>query len=89
MSNTVKAVPSAVEHRVELVRSLARRVASFDKSAKALIDLFVPRHHGFWWEYWPGFSAVYGLVSCVLIIVVSKFLGHQGGLMKGEDFYDD
>ena len=55
----------------------------------ALVDLFVPRHHGFWWEYWPGFSAVYGLVSCVLIIVVSKFLGHQGGLMKGEDFYDD
>lgn len=42
MSNTVKAVPSAVEHRVEQVRSLARRVASFDKAAKALIDLFVP-----------------------------------------------
>jgi len=55
----------------------------------AIIDLFIPRHHGFFWEYWPGFSALYGLISCVLIIVVSKFLGHQGGLMKREDFYHD
>jgi hypothetical protein len=28
-------------------------------------------------------------VSCVIIILVSKFLGHQGGIMQGEDYYDD
>ena len=36
----------------------------------------------------PGWSAVYGFGSCVLLIFVSKFLGHQGGLMRREDYYD-
>ncbi len=53
-------------------------------------DFFVPRHHvEFFWDAIPGWAAVFGLVSCVLIIVVSKFLGHQGGLMKDEDYYDE
>jgi|GEM_PF-207043 len=35
----------------------------------------------------PGFSAVYGLISTVLIIWVAKFVGHAL-LMKSEDYYD-
>lgn len=34
----------------------------------------------------PGFSAVYGLISCIVIILGSKVLGHAG-LMKREDYY--
>ncbi len=51
-------------------------------------DFLVPREHvAFFWDAIPGWSAVYGFISCVLIIVVSKFLGHRG-LMKKEDYYD-
>lgn len=52
-------------------------------------DFFVPREHAHYiWDKIPGWGAVYGFVSCVLIIVVSKFFGHQGKLMKKEDYYD-
>ncbi|ASY69666.1 MAG: hypothetical protein KK476_13555 [Sinorhizobium fredii] len=54
-----------------------------------LADFVVPREHAEYpWERLPGWSAVYGFVSCVLLIFVSKFLGHQGGLMRREDYYD-
>jgi hypothetical protein len=52
-------------------------------------DFVVPREHAeFLWERLPGWSAVYGFLSCVILIFVSKFLGHQGGLMRREDYYD-
>jgi hypothetical protein len=52
-------------------------------------DFLVPREHAeFFWERLPGWSALYGFASCVLLIFVSKFLGHQGGLMRREDYYD-
>lgn len=52
-------------------------------------DLLVPREHAeFFWDILPAWNALYGFISCVLIIFVSKFLGHQGGLMKREDYYD-
>jgi hypothetical protein len=53
------------------------------------LDFLVHREHAYFiWDEWPGWGAFYGFVSCVLIIKVSKFLGHQGGLMKREDYYD-
>jgi hypothetical protein len=51
-------------------------------------DFLVSHEEGhFIWERFIGFGAVYGFVSCVLIIVVSKAVGHMG-LMKPEDYYD-
>lgn len=51
-------------------------------------DFFVHRHHAtFIWDAIPGFGAVYGFVSCVLMIIVFKFVGHVW-LMKKEDYYD-
>ena len=53
-------------------------------------DFFVHREHAMYiWDKIPGWGAVYGFVSCVVIILVSKFLGHQGGIMQGEDYYND
>lgn len=53
-----------------------------------VLDFFIHRHHPiFPWDFIPGFSAGYGLVSTILIIVVSKFIGHAV-LMKKEDYYD-
>lgn len=54
-----------------------------------LADFLVVRGHAeFLWERLPGWSAVYGFGSCVLLIFVSKFLGHRVGLMRREDYYD-
>ncbi|HLA47922.1 MAG: hypothetical protein A3I04_01965 [Nitrospinae bacterium RIFCSPLOWO2_02_FULL_39_110] len=52
-------------------------------------DFFVHREHAaFFWDKIPGWGALYGFISCVLIIIVSKFIGHQGGVMKDENYYD-
>ena len=52
-------------------------------------DFFVSRDHAVYiWDKIPGWGAFYGFVSCVVIILVSKFIGHQGGIMKKEDYYD-
>ena len=58
----------------------------------ALADIVLPRvfqggDHHFWFESWPAFGSLYGLISCVAIIVVSKFLG-KIWLMRREDYYD-
>jgi hypothetical protein len=52
-------------------------------------DFFVHREHAVYiWDKIPGWGAFYGFISCVLIIIISKFIGHQGGIMKKEDYYD-
>lgn len=54
----------------------------------AVADFFVEREHVvFLWDEIPGWSAAYGFVSCILLIIVSKFLGHVW-LYKKEDYYD-
>ena len=37
---------------------------------------------------WPAWGSLYGLVSCVAIIVVSKLIG-KAWLMRSEAYYDD
>lgn len=54
-----------------------------------IADFLVHRAHPVYlWDKIPGWGAVYGFISCVLIILVSKFIGHQGGIMKKEDYYE-
>ena len=43
--------------------------------------------HHFSFESWPAFGSLYGLVSCVVIVVVSKILG-KVWLMRPENYYD-
>ena len=38
-------------------------------------------------EDFPAWGSVYGLISCVVIIVVSKLIG-KAWLMRREDYYD-
>ena len=42
----------------------------------------------FWFEGIPAWGSLYGLISCVAIIVVSKLIG-KAGLMRREDHYDN
>ena len=52
------------------------------------VDFFIPRDHGHYpWDQIPGFYAVFGLVACILIVVMAKALGKKW-LMKKEDYYD-
>ncbi len=58
----------------------------------ALAQIVLPHmFHGddshFWFESIPAWGSLYGLASCVAIIVVSKFLG-KVWLMRREDYYD-
>lgn len=54
-----------------------------------ILDLIIPaKYERFPWDGIGGFGAVYGFVSCVLIIVVSKALGYAL-LYRPEDYYDE
>ena len=58
----------------------------------ALAEIVLPRvfgdlHSHFSFESFPAWGSLYGLASCVAIIVVSKALGKLW-LMRREDYYD-
>jgi len=53
----------------------------------ALLEIFIPRDPYFWFDRLPGFYAVFGLASCLLIIIICKALG-QHWLMVREDYYE-
>jgi hypothetical protein len=49
--------------------------------------VFGTDHAHFWFEDIPAWGSLYGLVSCVAIIVVSKVLGKLW-LSRPETYYD-
>ncbi len=58
----------------------------------ALAEVVLPflvhgEHHHFSFESWPAFGSLYGLISCVVIVVASKILG-KVWLMRRENYYD-
>ena len=58
----------------------------------AIAEFVLPRlmqaaEADFWFEDLPAWESVYGLISCVVIIVGSKLIGKLW-LMKREDYYD-
>lgn len=77
-----------LENLVNNAKTL-RRIAYAVLALTVVIDFFLPRHYlHFFWDDIPGFSAVYGFISCVLIVVISKVLGHYW-LERSEDYYND
>ena len=51
------------------------------------IDFVVPKTTHMPWEEWPGFYAIYGLVACVILVLVSKYILRPLA-MRGEDYYE-
>lgn len=50
-------------------------------------DFFIHKHHVYFFvDGLPGFSAAFAVISSILIIVISKGIGHAF-LMKREDYY--
>lgn len=77
-----------LENMVNNAKTL-ERIAYVILALTVVLDLFIPRDHVyFFWDEIPGFSAVYGFISCIVIIIVSKALGHYW-LSRPEDYYDD
>ena len=69
-----------------------KRVFYASLAALALAEVVVPRFFyadraHFWFEDLPAWGSIYGLISCVAIIVVSKILGKLW-LMRPENYYD-
>ena len=61
-------------------------------AAVALAEIVLPLifhddHSHFSFENFPAWGSLYGLISCVAIIVVSKLIG-KAWLMRREDYYD-
>ncbi len=54
--------------------------------AEVALTLLFKGHPHFGFEF-AGWGSLYGLISCVAIIVVSKFIGKHF-LMRREDHYD-
>ena len=51
------------------------------------VDFVVHRHTTMPWEEWPSFYAVYGLVACVILVLVAKYV-LRPIVMRREDYYD-
>jgi hypothetical protein len=83
-----------IERILEVPARLARvkRWSYLVLAAIAIGETVVPRlvpgePPHFWFEDLPAWGSFYGLLSCVLIIKVSKFLGKLW-LMRPEDYYE-
>jgi hypothetical protein len=51
--------------------------------------LWVSKEHAHTsFEKIPAFWSIFGLISCGVVIIFSKWLGHLG-IMKQENFYDE
>lgn len=57
------------------------------EAVAAVPELLYKDEPHFTFENWPAWGSLYGLVSCTLIIVVSKLLG-KVWLMRRENYYD-
>ena len=56
-------------------------------TAGFFIYLYLHPEVHFFWEALPVFSAVYGFIGCIVIILGSKAIGHFW-LQKKEDYYE-
>ncbi len=52
-----------------------------------VIGLFVPGHGDFPWEHAPEFSAAYGLVSCIVLVLAAKYV-LRPIVKRDERYYD-
>ena len=54
-----------------------------------VLGFYFPNEHPhFIWQKLPVYDAVMGFVGCIIIVIISKAIGHNF-LQKEEDFYGD
>ena len=70
-------------------RKIIKRIAYAVLILILVIDFFIPRHEiHFIGDQIPGFWSLFGFVACILIILISKWIGRLG-IMKDENYYDE
>ncbi len=71
-------------------RNVKRLLGIFYASLVVLLGLefFIHKHPHFAWEKWFGFYAIYGLVSCILLVLIAKYV-LRPLVMRDEDYYDE
>lgn len=69
-------------------RNVGRLLMVFYASLGLLLlsELFIHKHPSFEWDKFFSFYAVYGFISCVLLIFVAKLL--RKIVMRKENYYD-
>ena len=75
---------------IEVFRSkIMKRIAYASLILIFAIDFFIPRHEvHFIGDRVPGFWSIFGFVACLLIIIISKWIGHLG-IMQDENYYNE
>ena len=75
---------------IEVLRSkTAKRITYGALILLIVVDFIIPRHEvHFFGDKIPGFWSLFGFIACVLIIIISKWIGHLG-LMQDENYYDE
>lgn len=75
---------------IELLKTKAvKKIAYGALIILIAVDFIIPRHEiHFFGDKVPGFWSLFGFIACVLIIIVSKWIGHMG-LMQDENYYDE
>ena len=72
-----------------LRRKAVKKIAYIVLILIIVTDFFIPRHEiHFIGDQIPGFWSLFGFVACILIILISKWIGHLG-VMQDENYYDE
>ena len=80
--NIVKAIET-------LRKKTVKRIAYITLMLIIVADFFIPRHKiHFIGDTVPVFWSLFGFVACVLIIIVSKWIGRLG-IMQDENYYNE
>ena len=78
---------------IKVIESLRRKgvkkIAYIVLILVIITDFFIPRHEiHFIGDQIPGFWSLFGSVACILIILISKWIGHLG-IMQDENYYNE
>ena len=75
---------------IEILRTkIMKRIAYAALLLIIVIDFFIPRHEiHFFGDGIPGFWSLFGFVACILIILISKWIGRLG-IMQDENYYNE
>jgi len=72
-----------------LRRKAVKRIAYIALILILITDFFIPRHEiHFIGDQIPGFWSLFGFVACIMIILISKWIGHLG-IMQDENYYNE
>ncbi len=72
-----------------LRRKAVKKIAYIALILIIVTDFFIPRHEiHFIGDQIPGFWSLFGFVACVMIILISKWIGHLG-IMQDENYYNE